>query len=261
MTTVTIAAAVRGSAHAAILIITVTGAAAGETMTVSRRVGTTPAQIVMGTEAIEAQSRVLIDPETPLNRAATWTVTTSTGASATSAQLTVPVELATLADPIRSLTAECAVIDRDDWRRAQRVELITVEGSSHPAVVWDVPLAKTMPITLLTFTPAAEAVMDRLMATNDPLLLRCVCGHHADVWIQSISDAAGSSRLIKRGSADTRSWDLGSCLIYSANPRAGLAAKAAGLGDVHDAVEPKVLGAIADRWGTLGAIAEADLGA
>ena len=54
MSVVTITAALRPSSLAAALSITVTGAVAGETMTVVRRVGTTATSPVMGASAIQA---------------------------------------------------------------------------------------------------------------------------------------------------------------------------------------------------------------
>ena len=261
MTAAAIAVALRPSALAALVSVTITGAVVGETMTVTRKVGTGAPQPVMGASAVPAATRVLVDPEAPLNRAATWTVTTTSGATATSAALTVPADLATLADPVRGIVAECAVITRDDWRRTQRVDVVQVEGSTTPAVIWDVPSGKQMPVQLLTLDSTAETAIGALLDTGNALLLRCACGQHSDVWIQSIDSQAGASRLVKRSASVLRQWELGTCLVFGTNPRAAEAALGNTLGDVYDAVAVKTLGAISDRWATLGAIAEADLGA
>lgn len=260
MTAVVLSAAFRPSALAALLTISITNAAAGETMTVTRKVGTAAAQPVMGATTIQAASRTLIDPEAPLNRAATWIVTTSTGATA-SAVLAIPAELAVVADPVRGIVASCAVITRDEWRRTQRVDVVQVEGSDIPAVIWDLPSGKQMPVQLLTLDKDAETALGRILATGNPLLLRCACGNHTDVWIQPVDGETGASRVVQRTASQLRQWELGRCLVYPTNPLASSIALGNTLGAVYDAVMPKTLGGIANRWDTLGAIAETDLGA
>ncbi len=259
MTTATITPVLVPSARSVRLSIAVDAAGVGETMSVTRRVGTAVPAAVMGATGLAAGSKVITDPEAPLNRAATWIVTFSGGLVVESDPLTVTAALASISDPVLGATAECAVVDRDSLTRTQRAEVLMVEQDPEPWVVWDVPVGKSMPVTMLTLTPAAESALDRMLATGDPILLRCVCGNHTDRWIQPVDDETSVTRLVKRPSDTSRLWDLGLCVVYSTNPRLDEAARGNTLGDLYNAVTPKTLGAIADRWPTLGAIAEDDL--
>lgn len=259
-TTVTITATVRTSGRSAALLIAVSGAAVGETMTVARRVGASALAPVMGASSITAASRVVIDPEAPLNRAASWVVTTSTGVTVESGPITVATDLAAIADPVTGATADCAVITRDALTRTNRAEVLQVEGDSTPWVVWDVPVGKQMPIEILTLTDDDAAALDKMLSTGDPILLRCGCLRHTDVWVQPVGESTGQSPLVKRAESQLRTWSLGECVVYGSNPRLGSAARSTTLGDLNNAVTPKTLGAIAARWANLGQIASADLG-
>lgn len=240
------------------LSITVADPEDGETMTVTRRTGAASPVAVMGASDVAAATTIITDPEAPLNRASRWTVTTSSGATIESDPVTLAAELAAISDPIVGVLGMCAVVDRDALSRAQRATMLTVEGDPTPWVVWDVPVGRTMPVQLLTLTPDAEAAVDQILSTGGPVLLRCVCGNHSDRWIQPIGDATTSARVVAKGSNPSRLWDLGDCVVYANNPLAAQKAKGSTLGDVYDFVSTKTLGAIADTWDTLGAIAEAD---
>lgn len=259
VTVVDITAAVRTSARAAALSITVTGAAVGETMTVWRRVGTAALVQVMGAASIPAASRVVIDPEAPLNRAASWVVTTSTGASDESSQLTVPSPLSAIADPVSGVLADVAVITRDTASRINRVTVVQVEGDPTPWIVADVPMDARVPLRLLATSAAATTKVWQVLATGEPVLLRCGCGQHADVWVQPVGDAVSSEPLVATG-GDLTAFDLGECVVFAGNPDLTSLARSTTLGDVDAAVTPHTLGAIATRWATLGEIAAADLG-
>ena len=240
------------------LSITVTDPEDGETMTVTRRTGAASPVAGMGSSDIPAATTIITDPEAPLNRASRWTVTTSSGATIESDPITLEAELAALSDPILGILGMCAVVDRDTLSRTQRATMLTVEGDPTPWVVWDVPVGRTMPVQLLTLTSDAEAALNQILSTGDPIFLRCVCGYHTDRWIQPIGDGTTSSRVVAKGSDPSRLWDLGDCVVYAKNPLAAQKAKGSTLGDVYDFVSTKTLGAIADTWDTLGAIAEAD---
>ena len=237
------------------LAIAVSGAAVGETMTVTRRVGTRVPAVVMGGTAIPAESVSVLDPEVPLNRAATWVVTTSSGVVVESSALTVSASLAVVSDPVAGLLARCAVVERDALERVQRASQIQVEGDPTLWVVWDVPVGQTMPVSLLTLTREADDSMDAVLATGAPVLLRCVCGFHDDRWVQPV-EKTSRARVVVAPDNPRRLWDLGSCVVYPGNPRLSESVRRATLGDVFDAVSGSTLGAIADRWATLGAIAE-----
>jgi hypothetical protein len=264
-TVVTITAAVRTSARAAALSVAVAGASGGETMTLWRRVGSAALVPVMGAGAIAAASRVIVDPEAPLNRAATWVVTTSTGASAESAALTVPSAsvagsaLATIANPDVGVLADVGVVDRDTTSRANRVELVRVEGDPDPWVITDVPMSARRTVQVLALSPDAADRVWAVLGDGGPVLLRCGCGQHSDLWLQPVGDSVDSAPLVSTG-GDLTVFALGECVVFAGNPDLTLEAAATTLGDVHSAVTPHTLGAIAARWATLGAIAAADLG-
>lgn len=260
MSAATITATITTSQRAVRLSITITGAAAGETMTLYRRVGSAALVPVMGATAIAAASRVITDPEVPLNRAASWVVKTSTNVQVESATLTVAAPLPTVADPVRGVTAACAVVDRDTVSRQQRADVLQVEGDSDPVVIWDVPAGARTPISLLTLTAVEAANMDRVVSAGNPLLLRCSCGQHTDQWIQPVETIVGA-RVVRKSSDPNRTWDLGSCILFASSPVSGTLARGNTLGMVYAAVASKTLAGIAATWSTLGAIAVADLGA
>ena len=257
MTTATIAASATASGTA-LLTIDVTSPGVGETMTLRRRAGSQLLP-VMGAAGIPAADRVLVDPEVPLNVATSWQLTFSGGLVIESDPLTIVAELGTLADPVRGIVADVAVIDRDQLSRTNRATLLQVERDPTLHVVWDVPVGQTMPLSLLTLTVEARDAVSRALETGDPLLLRCVCGLHADVWIQPTDDKTTAELLTPRAAAVSRRWLLGEVIVYTTNPRIGVVARWTTLGDIDAAVDPHTLGEIAARWGTLGQIATADL--
>lgn len=265
-TVVSVVSAVRTVTRGAALSITVTGAGVGETMTVWRRVGSAGLVEVMGAVAIPAQSRVIVDPEAPLNRAASWVVVTSSGVSSESGSLTVAsgmaagMELGTVANPDVGLSVDIAVIARDSAARANRLELVRVEGDPDPWVIMDVPMAARVPVQLLALSEADAEQVWQVLADGGPVLLRCGCGRHQDMWIQPVGDSVEASPLVATG-GDLVAFDLGECVRFGGNPDLSLLALSTTLGDIDDAVDPHTLGAIAARWSTLGAIAAADLGA
>lgn len=258
MSTVTVTATSTG--FAAHLLVDVAGGAPGETMSVYRQVGNQAWQQVMGAIGIAAEDRLVVDGEVPLNRPVVWWVVTSTGAQAVSAPVTVAAELAVVSDPVTGRRAVVAVVERDDISRDARATVLQVEGDPAPWVVRDVPESGRMPVRLYTRTWDAERGLDAMLAAGGPLLLRCACGFHGDVWIEPVT-TSGMARVVRRPANLARAWDLGVCVIYPGNPwPAGTVARGNTLGAVAAAVNGTTLGAIAARWSSLGQIAIAELG-
>ncbi|MGC4106045.1 MAG: hypothetical protein QM753_06780 [Thermomicrobiales bacterium] len=260
MTTAVISAQPVASSLAVRLSLDVSGAASGETMSVLRRVGSGAPQPVMGATNIPAADVTITDPEVPLNRPATWLVVLSDGSTVESAPVTVAAGLAVVSDPVAGITTTCWVVSLDrELRRRGRADILQVEGDSALWVVWDLPTGQLAPVALMSRSADQAAQLDRMLASGNPLLVRCGCGQHRDRWIQPTGDTA-ELRITDVQAATPRLWQLGDCVVFSTCPVLGVRARGATLGDVHRFVQLKTLGGIAATWSTLGEIAAADLG-
>lgn len=258
MSTVTLTA-VGSATLTARLQVAVADAAPGETMTITRVDGSRVLP-VMGATEIAAVDRVIVDAEIPLNRAVSWQVRTSTGAQATSGPVTVTAALAAVSDPVNGRQALVVVVDRDTVSRDPRATVLEVEGDAALWIVRDVPAGRRAPIVLYSLTRDAAGTLDAMLAAGGPLLLRCGCGYHDDLWIEPVTTTTGA-RLVKAARVESRLWDLGACVLHPGNPwPAGTTARGNTLGALYVAVGYSTLGEIASRWATLGDIAIADLG-
>ena len=170
----------------------------------------------------------------------------------------IPADHPLMSDPWRGIVCPVTVLaDGQDGTMAGRDTAVDVIGRRSRIHVWDVEAAPTFSPQFIT-EPADHAAFEDLMATGDPLLLRFPCMQHPDVWLQRGGDRTWSW-LTRRCQA--RKHTLSSCEELE-GPPSDEAVWTDTLGDVHQVVggdSVGTLGAIAERWETLGEIAATDL--
>lgn len=245
------------SGHTARIELAVSGAASGDTMTVTR-VDVDAEEAVLGAVELPAASTILDDPAVPLNRPVTWRVVLSTGEVVVLGPITVQSVWPILSDPHAGVSVRVAIVDMGDRDSAQRGKAIDIEETSDVVFVWDVESAARWPLELLTYTDAERRTFDRLAGAGGPLLLRAACPIHDVGWFARDGGSRRSRKLRKYQPRDER-WahEFTSVVVVGAQ-RPGERPTSDTLADVV-AAAPSTLGAIAAQWSTLGAIAADDL--
>ena len=123
MATVAITA-VEVTGWAARLVVTVSGATVGATLTATR-----DGSPVLGGVGLPAASTVLHDAAPPLNRRLSWTAALSTGESATAVLPGIKSRRTIVSSPHRGLIAECTAAEQGQTQHEARVAVIPIENS------------------------------------------------------------------------------------------------------------------------------------
>lgn len=175
-----------------------------------------------------------------------------------SAPVMIPADHPLVSDPWRGITCPVTVLAAgQDRTMAGRASTVDITGRRSRISVWDVEGAPTFSPQFIT-EPADHETFEELMATGDPVLLRFPCMQHPDVWLQRGGDRSWAWMT---GRCQARKHTISSCEELD-GPPSGEAVWGDTLGDLHAAVGGDAtgsLGAIAERWETLGEIAATDL--
>jgi hypothetical protein len=218
---------------------------------VYRLAGGTP-HPVRGGHAITG-STVLIDSDVDLNRPVTYLIRDTAGRSFTSAPISVPATRPVLSDPA---TGDHTLVTIVSWPKRvfdpQSKPLWPHSATAPTVVVAPEHLPQSSP-TLLTLTRAEEHAVHDRAATGRIVLLRPSCPQLDPAHL--LITGRDVERATDRIDDESRLHHLDAQHVL-----ADLTTPAAGdtLGDLHQAV-PTTLGAIHNRWATLGAIAAANL--
>jgi hypothetical protein len=170
----------------------------------------------------------------------------------------IPADHPLMSDPWRGIVCPVTVLaDGQDRTMAGRASAVDITGRRSRIHLWDVEGAPTFSPQVIT-EPGDHETFEDLMATGDPVLLRFPCIEHDDVWLQRGGDRTWAWMS---GRCQARKHTLSSCEELE-GPPSDEAVWGDTLGDLHAAVggdDAGSLGAIAERWETIGDIAATDL--
>jgi len=202
-------------------------------------------------------STVAVDGEIALNVPATYRIRDDTTGvvSTTGAPVTVPATLSTVSDPITGLNVDPWIVSWDTDTPGPQSSLVWAVDASTPIVLVAPERAATTPLVILTETLAAADLLGGILASGDVFLVRPACPKLPTV--HAVATAREVARFMPDDPDDeTRIHRI--TIQRTGMPDVNTRALGDTLGDVNTAV-PTTLGAINTRWGTLGAIAAANL--
>lgn len=229
------------------------------TMTIERIVNGGARRRIIAGVGIPAASGVFDDPEVPLGVPVIWEVRLSNGTVLRSEPVTILSTLPVLSDPYRGRSVQVWIVSMDSRGHHSRTTAVDVEGRPDPVPLWDVESSARWPaIELLTTTLVDRNTLDDMCSTGDPLLLRSTCVEPGDHWLQRIGDRT-VDRFTPTSRTETRLHKWSDVASLSGSPRPSEKPAGDTLGDLNRAVGSTTLGAIAERWPTLLAIASEDL--
>ena len=246
MATVAITA-VEVTGWAARLVVTVSGATVGATLTVTR-----DGSPVLGGVGLPAASTVLHDAAPPLNRRLSWTAALSTGESATAVLPGIKSRRTIVSSPHRGLIAECTAAEQGQTQHEARVAVIPIENSPQPVIIEDRQLPPAYDREFDTDPDAETDAFHAVASLAGTLLVRHTCPTVRDAWVRQ----TGTRRSETHHPDDWVTHTLS--LMEVGIPDVSMPASGDTLGDLAAAI-PTSLGDIAAEWSTLGDIAAADL--
>lgn len=150
---------------------------------------------VMGATGVPAVSSVWDDAEVTLGRPVAYRVRLGASSSVgPSEPVTVSAETPILSDPYRRMAVPVLVAaEGQETQHTARAARVDVVGRRERVHLWDVEASATSSPQLITRTANDRAMLDQIMASGDPWLLRCPCPDVPSGWRMRVGD-----RTVKR---------------------------------------------------------------